>query len=42
VPITEQHRAGIENAAHHCLIHNTLLHTPSIVVEITQPAPATL
>jgi putative redox protein len=40
--LTEQHRSGVENAAHHCLIHNTLLHSPSIVVEITQPAPAML
>jgi putative redox protein len=35
--LTEQHRAGVENAAHHCLIHNTLLHAPSIMVEITYP-----
>jgi putative redox protein len=34
-PLTEQHRIGVENAAHHCLIHNTLLHPPSIAVEIT-------
>jgi len=38
--LTEQHRDGVKNAAHHCLIHNTLLHTPSIAVEITHPAPA--
>ncbi|MFZ0797119.1 MAG: OsmC family protein [Terriglobales bacterium] len=37
--LTEQHRVGVETAAHHCLIHNTLLHTPRIVVEITHPAP---
>jgi hypothetical protein len=24
--LTEQHRAGVEGVAHHCLIHNTLLH----------------
>ncbi|MGD0416897.1 MAG: OsmC family protein [Terriglobales bacterium] len=40
--LTEQHRSGVENAAHHCLIHNTLLHPPSIVVEITHPVPTTL
>ena len=39
VPLTEQHRVGVENAAHHCLIHNTLLHPPSIAIEITQPVP---
>lgn len=38
VALTEQHREGVENAAHHCLIHNTLLHAPSISVEVTQPA----
>jgi uncharacterized OsmC-like protein len=38
--LTEQHRAGVENAVHHCLIHNTLLHPPSIVLEITHPVPA--
>ncbi len=42
VPLTEQHRVGVENAAHHCLIHNTLLHPPSIAIEITQPVPAAL
>ncbi len=36
-PLTEQHRDGVENAANHCLIHNTLLHAPSIMVEITHP-----
>jgi len=25
-----EHREGIEQAVHHCLIHNTLLHPPSI------------
>lgn len=38
--LTEQHRSGVESAAHHCLIHNTLLHKPSIAVEITHPVPA--
>ena len=35
--LTEQHCAGVENAVHHCLIHNTLLHPPSIVLELTHP-----
>jgi putative redox protein len=30
----EQHREGIEQAVRHCLIHNTLLNPPSIVLEI--------
>jgi uncharacterized OsmC-like protein len=39
--LSEQHRAGVENAVHHCLIHNTLLQPPSIIIEIAQPVPAT-
>lgn len=35
--LTKQHRDGVENAAHHCLIHNTLLHPSSIVFEVTHP-----
>ena len=35
--LTEQHRAGVEDAAHHCLIHNTLVNAPSIAFEITHP-----
>src|SRR5271166_5245628 len=35
--LTEQHRDGVKNAAHHCLIHNTLLNRPNIVVEIKTP-----
>jgi putative redox protein len=40
-PLSEQHRAGVENAVHHCLIHNTLLQPPSIIIEIAQPVPTT-
>ena len=40
--LTEQHRDGVKNAANHCLIHNTLLHAPSIIVEITHPVPTGL
>ena len=36
VEVSEQHRAGVEQAIHHCLIHNTLLHPPQITVEINQ------
>jgi putative redox protein len=38
--LTAQHRAGVENAVHHCLIHNTLLHPPAIVIEISNSVPA--
>jgi putative redox protein len=32
--LTEEHRLGVEQAVHHCLIHNTLLHPPSIAFTI--------
>jgi len=34
VELSDQHRAGVERAVHHCLIHNTLLHPPKIALEI--------
>lgn len=33
-----KHIDGIEQAIHHCLVHNTLLHPPSIAIEIHSPA----
>lgn len=33
---TEQDRAGIERAVHKCLIHNTLLHPPSITLKMNE------
>jgi len=33
---SEQDRAGIERAVHKCLIHNTLLHPPTIVLKINE------
>lgn len=38
VDLPDQHRAGVERAVHHCLIHNTLLHPPKIAIEIKQHA----
>jgi len=32
-----KHIAGLERAVHHCLIHNTLLHPPTITLEIHSP-----
>jgi putative redox protein len=32
--VSDQHRDGVEEAIHHCLIHNTLLHTPRIELEV--------
>ena len=40
--LTEQHRAGVERAVHHCLIHNTLLHPPKIAIELQEKAMAVL
>jgi putative redox protein len=39
VALTEQHRAGVEKAVHHCLIHNTLLQPPTMEIEIAHPVP---
>ena len=38
--LTDEHRAGIDQAVHHCLIHNTLLHPPTISFTIQTAAPA--
>jgi len=38
-PLAEKDRAGVLDAAHHCLIHNTLLHAPSIAIDVMQPVP---
>jgi len=40
VELTEQHRAGVERAVHHCLIHNTLLNPPRIAIEINESVGA--
>jgi len=33
--IREALKAGVEEAVHHCLIHNTLLHPPQISIGVT-------
>ena len=35
---SEQDRAGVNSAVRHCLIHNTLLHPPTIEIAIHAPA----
>ena len=35
-----KHLAGLERTVHQCLIHNTLLHPPTIAIEIHSPALA--
>ena len=37
LPCSDQHRNGIEEAIHHCLIHATLLHPPKIALEVKTP-----
>jgi len=32
--VSPTHRQGLEQAVHHCLIHNTLLHPPTITVAV--------
>jgi putative redox protein len=32
--VSDQHRNGVEEAIHHCLIHNTLLRPPRIALEV--------
>jgi uncharacterized OsmC-like protein len=38
--LSEADRAGVDQAVHHCLIHNTLLHTPAIQIELQAPTAA--
>jgi putative redox protein len=38
VELTETQRAGMEEAVHDCLVHNTLLNPPTITLSILAPA----
>jgi putative redox protein len=40
IEIRDEHRKGVEEAVHHCLIHNTLLNPPTIALEIKSAVPA--
>ncbi len=37
VELTNEQRAGVQEAVEHCLVHNTLLHTPTIKLKIEAP-----
>ena len=37
--LTAEHRKGVEDAVHHCLIHNTLLNPPKMSLEIKTLVP---
>jgi uncharacterized OsmC-like protein len=39
--VDEEHRKGVEEAVHHCLIHNTLQHPPAITLDVRPAAMAT-
>lgn len=39
VLVGAEHRKGVEEAVHHCLIHNTLIHPPRITIDIEDGAP---
>ena len=38
VLIGAEHLKGVEEAVHHCLIHNTLLHPPKITIDLQDGA----
>jgi uncharacterized OsmC-like protein len=38
--VDEEHRKGVEEAVHHCSIHNTLQHPPTITLDIRPAALA--
>ncbi len=39
VHLSPEHREGLNRAVHACLVHNTLLHTPQIAIELDVPEP---
>jgi uncharacterized OsmC-like protein len=39
-PLCEADNAGVTDAVHRCLIHNTLLHTPTVHIELRTPVAA--
>jgi hypothetical protein len=34
VELSDAQRKGVEEAVEHCLVHNTLLHTPKIALKV--------
>jgi len=36
VEVSEKHRAGVEDAIHHCLLHRTLSNPPQISIDINK------
>lgn len=42
VELTPEQEEGLMRSVHHCTIHNTLLSPPSIEIELSAPAPASI
>jgi putative redox protein len=40
IELSKEHRRGVEEAVEHCLVHNTLLHTPKISLKVESLAVA--
>lgn len=40
IELSEEQRQGVEEAVEHCLVHNTLLHTPKISLKVDGRAVA--
>jgi len=40
VELTPEQAAGVEDAVHHCLVHNTLQHPPKVCLKVSSLAPA--
>jgi uncharacterized OsmC-like protein len=40
VELSQHHRKGVRDAVEHCLVHNTLLHTPKITLKVESVVPA--
>ncbi|MGB8321697.1 MAG: OsmC family protein [Candidatus Acidiferrum sp.] len=40
VALTSEQRQGLQNSVEHCLVHNTLLHPPTIALHIEAPVHA--
>lgn len=32
--LTEEHKAGVDDSVHRCILHNTLMHPPEVKVEV--------
>jgi putative redox protein len=37
VELSAKHRQGLQDAVEHCLVHNTLLHTPKLSIQVESP-----